>query len=413
MKLLCLCISGCSLLKDSPVLQDDPFRVLYSSAGGGGEIETLGAMSGEESITLSAYMMPLSLFTRILSDKFGVGMVYSESLADKVISGEFKDSDLQSLLNVVARQIQVDIIRVGNTFFIGSLRPEDRGVYVRKVIGYASSELTGIVQALLSTQGKCNVTTDSVIVVADHESVLRRVAEMVDYLDSVDTASWIVQLYFVSLRKDAIVEAGLNTTSSGRISYNLSNNTLNLDDFKLDGLFSFDMGSSFADVYASPMMLVLDGSSAKWQDGEKVPIPRKSVSDYGTVTTIGYDYIDTGFIVNLTVQQGRRGAARLTLDVSLSDIKGYVEEAPITATSQYTFVAELQPLKMYLVGELSCFSALDSQENILMLGRDQGKTAVQLWAKVYRIGSPLPADYPIAGEKHCDAGATAPPEQGL
>lgn len=419
MVLLFTCTSGCSLVKDSPLLQDDPFKILYSASGDIAPPEKVGSSVGTESITLSAYMMPLSLFTRILSDRFGVGMVYSESLADKKISGEFKDSDLQSLLNVIARQIQVDIIRVGNTFFIGLLRPEDRGIFVRRVVGYSSSELTGIVQAMLSSQGKCNVTSDSVIVVADHESVLRRVAEMVDYLESVETGSWIVQLYFVSLRKDAMVEAGLNTTSSGRISYNLSNSTINLDDFKLDGLFSFSMGSSYADVFASPMLLVLDGTSAKWQDGQRIPIPRKTVSDYGTVTVVGYDYVDTGFIVDLTVKQGRHGAANVNITISLSDVKGYIEEAPITATSEYKFNAELIPLKMYLVGELSNFKALDTQKEILMLGRDQGKTAVQLWAKVYRIGSPLPGKYPVYNPLGTapadDAGApprgAAPPEE--
>ena len=412
MALLATCTS-CSLVKDSPLLQDDPFERLYSSADAVLVPETVGAAVGSESISLSAYMMPLSLFTRILSDKFGVGMVYSETLADKTISGEFKNSDLQSLLNVIARQLQVDIVRVGNTFFIGSLRPEDRGVYVRRVIGYSASELTGIVQALLSQQGKCNVTSDSVVVVADHETVLRRVAEMVEYLDSVETGSWIVQLYFVSLRKDALIEAGLNTTSSGRISYNLSNSTINLDDFKLDGLFSFSMGSSYADVFASPMLLVLDGTSAKWQDGQRIPIPRKTVSDYGTVTTTGYDYVDTGFIVDLTVKQGRKGAANVNITVSLSDVKGYIEEAPITATSEYRFNAELKPLKMYLVGELSSFKALDTQKEVLMLGRDQGKTAVQLWAQVYRVGDPLKTEYPrykAPTDSGDDAGATAPPE---
>lgn len=391
---LFICTS-CSLLKDAPALrQDDPFAILYAPIEEGALSEAALSEIAPERITLSAYMMPLSLFTRILSDKFGVGMVYSEALADKAISGEFKDSDLQSLLNVIARQIQVDIIRVGNTYFIGPLRPEDRGVYVRKVIGYSPEELTGIVQALCSSQGKCNVTTDSVVVVADHESVLRRVAEMVDYLDSVDRGSWIVQLYFVSLRKDAILEAGLNTTSSGRISYNLSNNTLNMDDFKLDGLFSFNLGSSYADVYSSPMFMLIDGSTAKWQDGQRIPIPRKSVSDYGTVTTVGYDYVNTGFLVDLTIKQGRNGAANLKLDISLSDVKGYIEEAPITTTSQYIFQSELRPDKIYLVGELSSFKALDRQEDIFMFGRDQGKTAVQLWAKVYRVGDPLPGPLP-------------------
>lgn len=380
MVLLFICTS-CSQLKQVP--QDDPFRKLYTArvaqrSGQGGKVEK------SPLITLSCYQMPLSLFCRILSDKYKVGMVYSEQLGPKTITAEFKDTDFQSVLNVVSRQLGVDIVRVGNTYFVGTLRPQDRGILVRRVLGYDVDSLRSIVNAMISQQGKSSVMSNSVVVATDHESVIRRIAEMLDYLDTVESDTWIVQLCFVLLRKDALLQAGFDVTSSGTISYNISENSLDLKDFKIDGLLNLASSSSFADIYASPMLLVRDGSTGKWQDGQRVPIPRKTVSSEGTVTTNGYDYVDAGFMVDATVKQSRIGG-RLTLKIEMSDIKSYVEEAPVTTQSVYNIDVDLIPNKLYLLGELTQFKVLDQQQNIFNLSTDRGKTVLQVWGQLYRI----------------------------
>ena len=200
----CICIS-CSQVVD--VKQDDPFRILY----GRSVVPVRSTFSKTEvspKLTLSCYNMPLPLFCRILSDKFNVGMVYVENLSNKVITAEFKDTDFSSVLNVVSRQLSVDIVRVGNTYFVGSLRPEDRAILVRRVFGYETSELKSMISTMLSSNGKCSVLSNSVVVVADHESVIRRITELLEYMDSVESDTWILQLCFVLLRKDALLFGG-------------------------------------------------------------------------------------------------------------------------------------------------------------------------------------------------------------
>lgn len=376
------CIS-CSQLRD--IKQNDPFRKLYTASLSSQSRGGIGQVQETPLLNLSCYQMPLSLFCRILSDKFSIGMVYAENLSQKVITSEFKNTDLISVLNVISRQLSVDIVRVGNTYFIGSLRPEDRGILVRRVLGYDSAELQSIVSSMLSSTGKSSVMAkSSVVVVADHESVVRRVSEMLDYLDSVDTPTWILQLCFVILRKDALTEAGFDVTSSGTISYNISENSLDFKDFKLDGILNLVQNSTFADIYASPMLLVRDGTTAKWKDGKRVPIPKKTVSSYGVVTVSGYDYTDVGFIVDATVRQSKRGG-RVTLKIEKSDIASYVEEAPLTTQSVYDIDVDMEPLTPYLLGELSLFKVLDTQDNIANFGRDRGKSVIQLWGQLYKV----------------------------
>ena len=382
MALLLICSSGCSQVRD--IKQDDPFRRLYQVRSVFASDSSNIDSSNSPLITLSCFKMPLSVFVRVLSDEYSVGMVYSESLSDKTITAEFKSTDLTSVLNVVSRQLSVDIVRVGNTFYVGSLRPEDRGILVRRVLGHNRDSLNQVAQSMISQNGKVSVTSDGVIVATDHESVIRRFAEMLDYLDTVESDTWIVQLCFVTLRKDALLEAGMDVTSSGTLSYNISENKLDLKDFRIDGVMNILSNSSFADVYSSPMLLCRDGQTSIWQDGQRVPIPRRTVSDYGTVTTTGFDYVNTGFLVEASVTPCKTGG-RLKLKIELSDIKSYIENAPVTTQTSYSFDVDLEADKAYLLGELSTYKVLDSQENTALFSRDRGKTVVQLWGQLYRI----------------------------
>ena len=378
-----ICISGCSLVKT--VDQNDPFRLLYSA---GEKKVNQSQVSKEKAVflTLSCYKMPLPLFCRVLSDKFKIGLVFSEKLVSKELTAEFKETDLSSVLNVLSRQFSVDIVRVGNTYYIGELRPEDRVTLVRRVLSYDRESLERSITSMLSDKGRSAVMADSVVLVTDVEPAVRRIGEMLDYISVADIPTWILQLCFVSIRKDALHEAGLDISTSGTLSYNISENRLDLKDFKIDGLFNMISQSSFMDLYAAPMLLLRDGTQGIWKDGERVPIPRKSVSQYGVITVTGYDYQNTGFNVTAVVRESIRGG-RLQLQIDMSEIQSYVNEAPLTTQNVYNIDVDLQPGKPYLIGELNTFKVLNKQRNILMLSDDRGKTVLQVWAQLYRLGS--------------------------
>ena len=377
------CINGCSLVKT--VDQNDPFRRLYSA----GEKKVNQAQISKDKshfLTLSCYKMPLPLFCRVLSDKFKIGLVFSEKLVSKELTAEFKETDLSSVLNVLSRQFSVDIVRVGNTYYIGELRPEDRVTLVRRVLSYDRESLERSITSMLSDKGRSAVMADSVVLVTDVEPAVRRIGEMLDYISVADIPTWILQLCFVSIRKDALHEAGMDISTSGTLSYNISENRLDLKDFKIDGLFNMISRSSFMDLFASPMLLLRDGTRGSWKDGQRVPIPRKTVSQYGVVTVTGYDYQNTGFNVTAVVRESRTGG-RLQLQIDLSEIQSYVNDAPLTTQNVYNIDVDLQPGKPYLIGELNTFKVLNKQSDILNFSDDRGKTVLQVWAQLYRLGS--------------------------
>lgn len=387
MVLICVCFSSCSPHQRN-LSVDDPFRLLYTTSVSNDSKPTENPAI-DSFLTLSALQMPVSTFFRVLSDRFGVGIVYSPSLDSRTITAEFKRADLPSVLNIVSRQLDVQLVKTGNTYYVGNLRPEDRAILVRSVFGYDSVELKTVLQSVLSEKGRASVISDRIVVAADHETVLRRVSEMLDYLDSVSTDVWVVQLCFIVLRKDALLSGGFDVSSSGKVAYNISENKLEVQDLRLDGLFNLSSNSDIADIYSSPMFLLRDGSTGSWLEGVRTPVPRKTVSDYGVVTVSGYDYINTGFQVDVTVTGSKRGA-RLQLFMSLSDIKSMVSDAPVTTQSDLRIDTDIGIGRVYLLGELSTLKFLDSRSNILNLSRDRGRSVLQVWGQIFKVStSPL------------------------
>ena len=97
MILLSICTS---CRKDSS--EDDPFRLLYSSSTPP-KIPVSRSSAAEPVLTLSAHSMPFSVLSRVISDKFDIGLVFSEQLYNKTITAEFKKTSLSDVLNVVSR----------------------------------------------------------------------------------------------------------------------------------------------------------------------------------------------------------------------------------------------------------------------------------------------------------------------
>lgn len=380
MGLLFLC-SSCK----SDSFFDDPFSKLYSSAA----LSSLDKASASSiprlpSLSLSANRMPFSVFARVLSDTFNVGVVCSESLFDKRITAEFKETSLSDVLNVVSRQLDTELVKVGNTFYIGKLRAADRGILVRKVLGFPNKDLLSACKGVLSDKGKVSVVGAGIVAATDIGSVLVRISELLDYLSSCDSPVWIVQLAFLTINREILLEGGLKVSTSGTISYNVSDSEFQLKDINIDGLINAAMSSSFADVHSCPMLLVREGSESVWKYGKRVPVPKKTISDAGTVSTTDFNYIDVGFEVKVKVLRSRAGGI-LSLAIGNSAIDSYVEYSPVTSQNTLSLEVDMVPLKPYLLGELQTFKDLNTQSDILNLGKTRGKASVQVWGQIYPI----------------------------
>ena len=383
----------CSSCRPDSV-ENDPFFQLYQPDLSTISSSSVSSVSDPSSLSLSANLMPFPVFSRVLSDKFDVGVVFSQSLQTKSITAEFKNTSLSDVINVISRQLDVGVVKVGNTYYIGKLRPEDRAILVRKVLGFSNQDLIKACQGVISDKGKVSVIGAGVVSATDQSSVLQRLTELLDYLSSLHEPVWIVQLAFLTLNREILLEGGVKVSTSGTISYNVSDNEFSLKDINIDGIINAAMSSSFADVHSCPMLLVREGSTSEWKYGRRVPVPKKTTSSYGTVQTTGFDYIDVGFNVKASVSRSRAGGI-LSLQIGKSEIESYVEFAPVTAQNTYNFLVEMAPLRPYLLGELQTFTDLNKQSDILNFGKTRGKSSVQVWGQLYRITPGVSRSFPL------------------
>ena len=82
--------------------------------------------------------------------------------------------------------------------------------------------------------------------------------------------------------------------------------------------------------------VVREGGEFNFNMGDEVPIPKRSVSDSGTVTDTGYEYQRTGLTLKLTCEGKSRGV--LSLDLENTDISGYVGGYPVKHGSRLSTV---------------------------------------------------------------------------
>ncbi len=77
-------------------------------------------------------------------------------------------------------------------------------------------------------------------------------------------------------------------------------------------------------------------------DGDTIPIPQKTVSENGAVTTSGFEYIQTGLIIKSSLREVSPSTAKCQLEIELTNITGYVDSAPIVNGQKFSTTAVLE-----------------------------------------------------------------------
>lgn len=308
---------------------------------------------------------------------------------------EVRNQPISDVLNFVARRFGVNVRSQGNLYYVGALEPDDRGVLVRRVRRLSKEQLSEVLRVFAGQNGRAAEFSDGLIVVGDTVEVLGRIDDMIDQVEAAETSVWVVQLHLISYSRNAADELGINVepaakaglafasgSALGRASASWELAT------SLDAVLQVAYARDDVAVTAAPMFIVSDGEKASFVQGDRVPIPRRTVSPEGTVTTSGFDYVQTGVNVELTLRETEPRGARVDVVVNMSDVKRFVEEAPVTGEERFQTGAVVKAGGVYLLGTLvkdrsRGRNALGWQSQQYLTWESQ---VVQVWAQAYRIG---------------------------
>jgi type II secretory pathway component GspD/PulD (secretin) len=399
-----LAAPGCAKSKRSANNSTPVFSQIYK------ELEQAPASivpmtTSERRLTLSCEKMPLPKFLQFVATETGVSLVADEGLDSRSVTLEASDVTLAELLGTVARRLGVQIGRVGSTWYLGQLRGEDRGVLVRRVRRLSQDGVKSAVDVMLSDAGRLSTFPDGLLVCGDRVEVLERIRDLLDRVEASGAESWAVQLYLISLSETKATELGINAQPLIELSHALAtkSNGLGLstttpDDIKklsnaLTSVLKASASSQDIRIVAQPLFLLLDGESSKFSSGISIPIPKRSVSDQGTVTTQGYEFVNSGLDCDASIREVSAQLVRFKVAVELGQLQGFVEEAPIRSKDRFETVAVLSSGGVYLLGSLSRDERNQSVSgpfSMLPTNRksDGKRSDVQIWAKVFRVGGP-------------------------
>ena len=343
----------------------------------------------EKKITLSTKSMRMTDFLRFVADRAGISIVCDESLDGRVVNITVVDTDVRDVLSAVARRYGVDITEQGNVFYIGTLKPQDRAILVRKVKRLSSDEIVSMVETLSSEVGRVAASSDGLMVVGDRVRVLQNINSMLTQVEQAQTNTWVLQMHLISGSSADNRELGFDTTATLDIAATLANSRSKVQNLgAFNAVLKSARSKSRYEILAEPMVLITDGGVSAIQDGETIPIPRRTVSDSGTVNTTGYEYVKTGIVVNTSLREMSAKSATCTIEIEMTQVTSYVDYAPVTSGQSFKTTAVLESGGTYLIGSMTRRSTNRDQGGAFVPTFNANKdnaTNVEIWLRCYRI----------------------------
>ena len=376
--------------------------------------------------------MPLVSFLRWVSDRAGVSVVADSKLDQTPVTLDVINEQISDVLGMVARRMGVQVTRTGNLYYLGTLRPEDRGVLVRRCRRLTSADLSAAVAVLLSENGRAHAYDDGLLVVGDRVEVLQRVHELLDRIESSASVCWCIQLYLVSLGNSDLTDLGLDVEPTLNVAYTFAtaSNSLGAASAASSAVKGATLNGGLSAILkaakqrkgvaiqAEPLFTLIDGGEAEFIRGDKVPVPKSITTQNGFVETAGFDYVQTGLDVHVGIRELSDDAARFKTSVKISEVTGQVSTAPITSDQSFDAESVIHSGGVYLLGSLKRSEVQHTQSSSLKWGdtKQVDNAVLQVWCRAYRVGrlvdegrSEVVPACPTAG--HPEAGPAAGPAE--
>lgn len=325
-----------------------------------------------------------------------------------------QSATVDETISAIARQCGAQVTRSGRIYVLGTLRPEDRGVFVKRVRRLDEEGLRTIVEQALSDVGEVSAFKDGLTVVTDTVEVLTRVSEMLEQVEAADAVTWVVQLHVVQLTSRDIKDLGMDVVPALEVAATLgdasSGKLLSLQTdltASLKSVLQFSNEKGRGGVVAEPLFLLVDGEESTVDRTRKVPYESSTISPQSGTIVKSYTFQQVGLIFKVKLRELNWDSARATIFVSIGDIESQGTEGrpPTTRQQEMTVSADMKAGGVYLVGALRDGSSEDTQQGGLKFGgKTRGEVGQTLvFARVARIGSPLPG-----AEAGAPAGVPAP-----
>ena len=328
----------------------------------------------------------------------GLVVVLPVDQPDLVVRARFDSVPADDALRQVADQLDGEavVIRRGpRLYVVGEPSDVDMVARVYNVTGQEAEDFREIA-TVLGTKRAEVATVGDTLVVRDTIDGMRTIETLFDTVGSA-RGQYLVEVYFVEVTNDFARDLGIEGTISGNIQLQAGVGGLAPADI-LFAFLNYEGGAIAREndrhlqVVTSTRLHVIEGEDAEFQVGETTPVPQRTVTDAGTVTTTDFEEVDTGVLLLVGVRSEPDGRLRLILEPEISEITGDVDGAPIRSRRRLRTAAVIEPGGVVLVGgfrrqrDLSQRSGLPHHLHSPLLARtdtEEQDTRLYILARVY------------------------------
>lgn len=279
---------------------------------------------------------------------------------------------LQTVLSQFENEYMV-IRRSPDTYLVG--KPESADLVVR-VFTLPDAELVNDAKTAISTIGSEAVEVSLVgdrAVVKDTVDGMRRIEMMFNALLAAE-GQYVVEVQFIELNRALTRRLGVDWNLSGVMQFDasLAKNVVDTNavlSTVLQATIEADEEQRHAKLLTSATLHCIEGKDAELQTGTTTPVPLRTVSSEGTVSTTGYEQINTGLLLKVGVNREPAGRLRVTVEPELSQVIGEVEGAPIRSRRRLRTAAVIEPGGVIIVGGTLVQNHTQSQSGLPFLSK--------------------------------------------
>lgn len=293
------------------------------------------------------------------------------------------------VLEVVANQLNSEarVLRRGaRLYMLGEPSHTDMVSRVYYVSADSATSFESAVKVLTTKHAEVRAVAD-MVVVRDTPTGIAAADSLWAAMFSA-RGQYLVELRFVEVSRNWSQTVGLDWSLVGAVDLSsvLSSGGSSVTAMaagQLAAMLRADETTDGVRLLTMSRLHVVEGEDAMLQVGQTTPVPRRTVSDQGTVTTTSYDQVDTGVIVHVGIRTEPDGRLRVRLQPELSDVTGFVDDAPIRARRRMTTSAVVEPGGVVVIGGFTREHERDGNAGLpglMGLGRrEQGTDATRLF----------------------------------
>lgn len=298
-------------------------------------------------MTLVLSNVPFKTAAIRVAEQAGVSVVVSSTKEDsQPVSVSVTDVDAEVVFRSLAEQVDLEADYVDG---VVTFKKHDKAAQFIQFMrpGFDSiADVEQVIRTVVGGGGEVSRLGDRLIVSGSAE-VVRRANEFHKLLQ-VGPDGWLVEVRAVAVSRTFSRRMGLDFTVGGtlEVADGIGDDALTAA-FPLTGAGASWLARAILEASESAgdttvltfgTLFVLEGRTARFNRGQRTPIPQRTVSSEGTVTVTGFDTVQTGFQVDVSAQRVPRGVL-LEVNPSISEIIGFVDERPIVSESTTSSVA--------------------------------------------------------------------------